>query len=247
MSKKVFFFNSRPVDQRQFHFYTIERGNGIRSVQWISENRVALGLVDEGIEIWEIDGTATSAKIVKRFKHESVSFVYPLTCHCTFSITFFYNLIKDYITNVAWDERTKCLAAGTEDGWITVNCRCSFECWACHDELVFLSNRFGQWTATNLFTPQRSMANVRVWLGVQTGNKRTMREWTRPGNRPTISYIGLVSLSTDGSTSLKNGIERRGSTGSIFLYLPRSKFPDSFFFTQEKQEKWIGVNRLLRV
>jgi hypothetical protein len=60
--------------------------------------------------------------------------------------------------------------------------------WACHFELVFLSNRFGQWTATNPFTPQRSMAFVIVWLGVQTGNKRTTREWTRPGNRPTISF-----------------------------------------------------------
>jgi hypothetical protein len=96
MSKKVFLFNSRPVDQRQFHFYTIERGNGIRSVQWISENRVALGLVDEGIEIWEINESATSAKIVKRFKHEGVrvSFVNPLTCHCKFSIIYSFFLLR---------------------------------------------------------------------------------------------------------------------------------------------------------
>jgi hypothetical protein len=56
-------------------------------------------------------------------------------------------------------------------------------CWTCR-----VSNRFGQWTATNPFTPQRSMADVWVWLGVQTGNQRTAREWTRPGNRPTISF-----------------------------------------------------------
>jgi hypothetical protein len=48
--------------------------------------------------------------------------------------------------------------------------------------------RFGQWTATNPFTPQSSMENVWFLLGVQTGNKRTTREWTRPGNRPTISF-----------------------------------------------------------
>ncbi len=32
------------------------------------------------------------------------------------------------------------------------------------------------------------MTAVLVWLGVQTGNQRTTREWTRPGNRPTISF-----------------------------------------------------------
>jgi hypothetical protein len=36
---------------------------------------------------------------------------------------------------MAWDERTKYLAACSDDGWISVNCRCSFE-WACHVELV---------------------------------------------------------------------------------------------------------------
>jgi hypothetical protein len=59
--------------------------------------------------------------------------------------------------------------------------------WACHVELVVF-RRFGQWTATNPFTPQRSMVMVVVLLGVQTGNKRTTTEWTRPGNRPTISF-----------------------------------------------------------
>jgi hypothetical protein len=32
------------------------------------------------------------------------------------------------------------------------------------------------------------MAIVVDWLGVQTGNKRTVKMWTRPGNRPTISF-----------------------------------------------------------
>jgi hypothetical protein len=89
---------------------------------------------------------------------------------------------------MAWDERTKCLAACSWDGWMTVNCRCCSLKWACLDELVFLSNRFGRWTETNPFTPQRSITNVLVWLGVQTGNKRTARESTRPGNWPTISF-----------------------------------------------------------
>jgi hypothetical protein len=100
---------------------------------------------------------------------------------------------------MAWDERTKCLAACSVDGWMKVNCRRSFE-WSCHVELVVVRYRFGQWTATNPFTPQGSMvawidgqrgrwtAYVGVWLGVQTGNKRTTREWTRPGNRPKISF-----------------------------------------------------------
>ncbi|XP_046460961.1 F-box-like/WD repeat-containing protein TBL1XR1 [Daphnia pulex] len=95
---KVFFFNSCPVDQRPFHFCTIEYEKIITSFQWISANRVALGLRgDRRIEIWEIDESMTSAKIVKRLEYES-----------------------DYITNVAWDERTKCLAACYDDGWITI-------------------------------------------------------------------------------------------------------------------------------
>ncbi|XP_046634196.1 uncharacterized protein LOC124313354 isoform X2 [Daphnia pulicaria] len=32
------------------------------------------------------------------------------------------------------------------------------------------------------------MTDVGVWLGVQTENNRTPRVWTRPGNRPTISF-----------------------------------------------------------
>jgi hypothetical protein len=130
--------------------------------------------------------------------------------------------IKDWIKELAWDERTKCLAACSYDGWLTVNCRCCCLEWACYlDELVFLSTRFGQWTATNRFTTQRSMAHVGDWLGVQTGNKRTAREcWTRPGNRPTISFWLGELLSTDGSTSLKNGIELR-VLHPLFLFAPK--------------------------
>jgi hypothetical protein len=63
-------------------------------------------------------------------------------------------------------------------------------------ELVVF-RRFGRWTETNPFTPQRSMSDVGDWLGVQTGNKRTAREWTRPGNRPTISFWLLGELTNE--------------------------------------------------
>jgi hypothetical protein len=70
---------------------------------------------------------------------------------------------------------------------MAVNGRWSME-WACHLELVVFPYRFGHRTSTNPFTQQRSIATVGVWLGVQTGNKRTTTEWTRPGNRTTISF-----------------------------------------------------------
>ncbi|XP_046634536.1 uncharacterized protein LOC124313770 [Daphnia pulicaria] len=96
----IFFFNSCPVEQRPFHFFTIECEKWITSVQWISENRVALGFQDgEGIEIWEIDESTTSAKIVKRLEHKGV---------------------MGSISGMAWDERTKCLAASSWDGWIKI-------------------------------------------------------------------------------------------------------------------------------
>jgi hypothetical protein len=89
---------------------------------------------------------------------------------------------------MAWNEQTKLLAGCSEDGWIKVNCRLSLDNGRVMLNFCLFSNRFGQWTATNPFTPQRSVANVEVWLGVQTGNKRTTREWTRTGNQPTISF-----------------------------------------------------------
>ena len=73
---------------------------------------------------------------------------------------------------------------------------------SCCQLVVF--RRFGQWTATNPFTPQRFIG-VGVWLGVQTGNKRTTREWTRPGNRPTISF--WFGEFINGRGFVRNGIE----------------------------------------
>ncbi|XP_046638658.1 mitogen-activated protein kinase HOG1-like [Daphnia pulicaria] len=94
--KKVFLLSSSPVvHQRKFHFCTIAREKTIGSVKWIAENRLALNLKNSDIEIWEIDESAATAKFVKR-----------LGC--------------EWITDMVWDERTKCLAACSWEGWIKI-------------------------------------------------------------------------------------------------------------------------------
>jgi hypothetical protein len=142
---------------------------------------------------------------------------------------------------MAWDERTKCLAACSVVGWMTVNCRWCLLEWPCHIELVVF-RRFGQWTATNPFTPQGSMAFVGVWLGVQTGNQRTTREWTRPGNRPTISFWLLGELingpATDGSTFWKMGLNKRIDwmlDPLFYIFLEANSL--IFFFSRKKSKK----------
>ncbi|XP_046634176.1 F-box-like/WD repeat-containing protein TBL1XR1 [Daphnia pulicaria] len=70
------------------------------SFQWISENRVAICLNKRGrgIEIWKIDESTTSTKkLDKRFQHE-----------------------RDWISHMAWDERTKYLAVCSDDRWIKI-------------------------------------------------------------------------------------------------------------------------------
>ena len=56
-------------------FYTLERDVDIRRVEWISANRIALGLRIGLIEIWEIDeeGETTNSRVIKQFKHGDVS------------------------------------------------------------------------------------------------------------------------------------------------------------------------------
>ena len=56
-------------------FYTLERDVDIRQVEWISANRIALGLgwtgLDNGrvIEIWQIDEEeTTNSRVIKQFK-----------------------------------------------------------------------------------------------------------------------------------------------------------------------------------
>ena len=58
-------------------FHTLERKVDINEVEWISKNRIALGLgwtgLDNGlIEIWEIDEEeTTNSRVIKQFKHGS--------------------------------------------------------------------------------------------------------------------------------------------------------------------------------
>ena len=55
-------------------FYTLEGEEIIREVEWISANRIALGLYDDPIEIWEIDEEeTTNSRVIKQFKHSEVS------------------------------------------------------------------------------------------------------------------------------------------------------------------------------
>jgi WD40 repeat protein len=88
--KKVFFLNSSPFDKKTFLFYKIEREERIGSVKWISENKVALGLKDGGIEIWQIDESMSTAKIIKRLEHD-VGFVYPFTDVIAYYGLWFYS------------------------------------------------------------------------------------------------------------------------------------------------------------
>ena len=52
-------------------FHTLEGEEVIRVVEWISANRIALGLYNGMIEIWEIDeqGETTNSRVIKQFKH----------------------------------------------------------------------------------------------------------------------------------------------------------------------------------
>ena len=57
------------------NFHTLERDEHMWRVKWISANRIALGLWNGLIEIWEIDeeGETTNSRIIKQFKHGDVS------------------------------------------------------------------------------------------------------------------------------------------------------------------------------
>ena len=94
----------------------------INEVEWISKNRIALGLgwtgFDNGlIEIWQIDeeGT-TNSRVIKQFKH-----------NVSLRIRRFYNLphfafllLKGWIMDLKWNETTKYLAASSSDRFIKV-------------------------------------------------------------------------------------------------------------------------------
>ena len=52
-------------------FHTLERDVVINEVEWISANRIALGLKSGLIEIWQIDeeGETTNSRVIKQFKY----------------------------------------------------------------------------------------------------------------------------------------------------------------------------------
>ena len=100
-------------------FHTLERDWHIWAVEWISANRIALGLYNGLIEIWEIDeeGETTNSRVIKQFKHEDVS----LRISTIIVLPHFaFLLLKGWITELKWNEMTKYLAASSSDGFIKV-------------------------------------------------------------------------------------------------------------------------------
>ncbi len=185
--------------------------------------------------------------MIKRFQHkgyEEVSFVYPLTCHCTFSIILFYYFIKDGITDMAWNERMKCLAACSWDGWMTVNCRWSME-WACHLDLLLLF-------FVDLVDGQRPTHHSRWkgrWLLLEfcLASKRETNGRRGSGRRQEIgrqfhfSWVSFIN-------GRINVFEKWDWTKRIdwIWYSPRSEYLDCLFLTQEKwvnSEDWAIIRR----
>ena len=70
--EKIYFFNSCPVDQRTFHFCTIQREERIQSVEWISENRVVVSSRICEIQIWEIDESTGTVQEVQKLEPHGV-------------------------------------------------------------------------------------------------------------------------------------------------------------------------------
>ena len=102
-------------------FYTLERDVDIRRVEWISANRIALGLRIGLIEIWEIDeeGETTNSRVIKQFKQGNVSLRISTILHEMLPI-FAFHLVKGAITDLKWNEMTEYLASCSFDGLIKV-------------------------------------------------------------------------------------------------------------------------------
>ena len=84
----------------------------IEKVEWISANRIALGLENGLIEIWEIDeeGETTNNRVIKQFKHGNVSLEFLPTL-----------ILGNEILGLIWNETTEYLASCSSwDGWIKV-------------------------------------------------------------------------------------------------------------------------------
>ena len=60
------------------NFHTLERDGGIVRFEWISAIRIAIGLTNGLIEIWQIDeeSETTNSQIVNQFKHGQVEYKY---------------------------------------------------------------------------------------------------------------------------------------------------------------------------
>ncbi|XP_046460725.1 uncharacterized protein LOC124207369 isoform X2 [Daphnia pulex] len=73
----VTFCDSSPADRPTFHLCTFKRETTgvIVSVQWISENRAALGLYNGGIEICEIGKSTATVKVVKFVGYRNVGWI----------------------------------------------------------------------------------------------------------------------------------------------------------------------------
>ena len=70
--KKLFLWNTRANGDatKENLFHTLERDVDIYEVEWISANRIALGLKSGLIEIWEIDEEERrNSRVIKQFKH----------------------------------------------------------------------------------------------------------------------------------------------------------------------------------
>ena len=76
-NKKLSLWNTRANGDatKSNQFYTLEREVVIKEVEWISANRIALGLYNGLIEIWQIDeeDETVNSRVIKQFKHSEVS------------------------------------------------------------------------------------------------------------------------------------------------------------------------------
>ncbi len=200
LGKKLLFWNSRRRNgdaKKANHFLTLKREELIWSVAWISANKIAIGLGNGEIKICEIEIErswffflkTTNSRVFKRFKHsESEGEVSKNYRRRTRKIFWWFSILfwvlKNRITDLKWNERTKYLASSSLDGWVKVislirNLPISKEELSPQStaSISFISpGRFGQWTATSPPILCSSVIPfVGDWLGVWTW-KRTSRE-----------------------------------------------------------------------
>jgi hypothetical protein len=138
---------------------------------------------------------------------------------------------------MACDERTKCLAC-SHDGKMTVNCRWSMER-ACHLELVVFRIDLvnGQQQTHSRYRGRWQMLEFGLASKRETNERRGSAGRGQEIGRQFHFGLVQVLLSTDGSTSLKNGIEPRGSTGSTFFNICLEANSLILLFSSKK--KWL--------